>query len=148
MDINQRVDYILTYIKTLSRFLYQLKEGVIKKRGLKTIHVECLFYLKYKGPLSTTELVSYTLEDKAAVSKALKILEEKEFIAYDDSGKYKRKISLTVSGDLLAMDIQKEIYPALEKAREGIPSEDAKCFMMTMMKICENLNEYLNDNEK
>lgn len=148
MDIDQRVDYILTYIKTLSRFLYQQKEGVIKKRELKAIHIECLFYLKYKGPLSPTELISYTLEDKAAVSKALKILEQKEYITYEDTTKYKRKISLTVSGELLAKDIQKEIYPALQKAREGIPSEDAKCFMFTMMKICDNLNDYLKKNEK
>lgn len=143
MNEDQRVDDILTYVKMLPRFVYKLKDGVIKKKGLKTIHVECLFYLKYKGPLSATELVSYTLEDKAAISKALKILREKEYIVYDNKSKYKEKIKLTTAGELLAREIQKEIAPALRKAREGITDEEAQIFMRTMIKICLNLNDYL-----
>ncbi len=143
MNEDQRVDDILTYIKMLSRFVYQLKENVIRKKGLKTIHVECLFYLRYKGPLSATELISLTLEDKAAISKALKILKEKEYIVYDNKGKYKEKIALTVSGEVLTSDIQKEIAPALEKARIGISDEEAMNFIVTMKKICLNLKDYL-----
>lgn len=145
MNEEKRLDDFFTYIRLASKCVFKLKSKAVKKKDLKTIHVEILFYLSYKGPLSATEIVKLTLEDKAAVSKALKVLKEREYINYDNKNKYKEKISLTVSGQILARDIQEEATAALFKARRGISDEDAAVFASTLKKICDNLQAYANE---
>ena len=63
----------------------------------------------------------------------------------DNKNKYKEKISLTVSGQILARDIQEEATAALFKARRGISDEDAAVFASTLKKICDNLQAYANE---
>ena len=89
MNEEKRLDDFFTYIRLASKCVFKLKSKAVKNKDLKTIHVEILFYLSYKGPLSATEIVKLTLEDKAAVSKALKVLKEREYINYDNKNKYK-----------------------------------------------------------
>ena len=57
MNEEKRLDDFFTYIRLASKCVFKLKSKAVKNKDLKTIHVEILFYLSYKGPLSATEIV-------------------------------------------------------------------------------------------
>ncbi len=137
-----RLDDFLTYTHLLSKLVFRIKSRAIKDSGLKNIHVIILFYLTYKGPLTFKELVKYTLEDKAAISKALKTLKEKEIILYTQSS-YNENIMLTEKGEVIGKEIIFQSHEVLLEARKGIEDEDALIFMKTMKSIIENLEEYI-----
>ena len=113
MRENERLDEFFTYTRMISRMVTRLRLDAVKEENLKTIHVECLFYLIYKGPLSSAQLVRYTLEDKAAISKALKTLKEKGFVSYKTG--YNEKISLLEKGKTLAEQIEERSIQILKE---------------------------------
>ncbi len=137
-----RLDDFLTYTHLLSKLVFRIKSKTIKDSGLKNIHVISLFYLTYKGPLTFKELVKCTLEDKAAISKALKTLKEKEIILYTQSS-YNENILLTEKGEAIGKEIISQSHEVLLEARKGINDEDALIFMKTMKSIIENLEDYI-----
>lgn len=137
MRENERLDEFFTYTRMISRMVTRLRLDAVKEENLKTIHVECLFYLIYKGPLSSAQLVRYTLEDKAAISKALKTLKEKGFVSYKTG--YNEKISLLEKGKMLAEQIEEKSFQILKEARDGISDEEAKVFLSVLERICLNL---------
>lgn len=136
-----RLDDFLTYTHLLSKMVFLIKSKTIKDSGLKNIHVIILFYLTYKGPMTFKELVKCTLEDKSAISKAIKTLKEKEIILYNQNS-YNEKITLTEKGEEIGKEILSQSHKVLLEARKGINDEDALIFMKTMKSIIENLEEY------
>lgn len=138
---NIRLDDFLTYSHLLSKLVFHIKSQTIKESDLKNIHVMCLFYLEYKGPLTFKEIVKYTLEDKAAISKALKTLKYKKLIAYNNN--YNEKIELTEEGDSLGKKILFQSHSALNQARKGISDEQAQIFIDSMKKIIKNLEDFV-----
>lgn len=143
MKEEERLSDFFTYIRMLSKLLFRLKSNAVKKLGLKSVHVQCLFYLSYKGNMTFSNLVKLTLEDKASVSKALKILTDKDIVSYHAG--YNEEIVLTEEGKKVASEIEKESITALKEARKDIPDEDARIFVSTLKKICMNLREYVED---
>lgn len=143
MKEEERLADFFTYIRMLSKLLFRLKSNAVKKLGLKSVHVQCLFYLSYKGNMTFSNLVKLTLEDKASVSKALKILTDKDIVSYHAG--YNEEIVLTEEGKKVASEIEKESITALKEARKDIPDEDARIFVSTLKKICMNLREYVED---
>lgn len=143
MTEEERLADFFTYIRMLSKLLFRLKSNAVKKLGLKSVHVQCLFYLSYKGNMTFSNLVKLTLEDKASVSKALKILTDKDIVSYHAG--YNEEIVLTEEGKKVASEIEKESITALKEARKDIPDEDARIFVSTLKKICMNLKEYVED---
>lgn len=143
MKEEERLADFFTYIRMLSKLLFRLKSNAVKKLGLKSVHVQCLFYLSYKGNMTFSNLVKLTLEDKASVSKALKILTDKGIVSYHAG--YNEEIVLTEEGKKVASEIEKESITALKEARKDIPDEDARIFVSTLKKICMNLKEYVED---
>ncbi len=141
MNETLRLDDFLTYTHLLSKLVFRIKNKTIKNSGLKNIHVIILFYLTYKGPMTFKELVKYTLEDKAAISKALKTLKEKEIILYTQNS-YNEKITLTDKGEAIGKEIISQSHEVLLEARKEINDEDALIFMRTMKTIIKNLEEY------
>ncbi len=141
MNETLRLDDFLTYTHLLSKLVFRIKNKTIKNSGLKNIHVIILFYLTYKGPMTFKELVKSTLEDKAAISKALKTLKEKEIILYSQNS-YNEKITLTDKGETIGKEIISQSHEVLLEARKEINDEDALIFMRTMKTIIKNLEEY------
>ncbi len=140
MKENERLDDFFTYTRLISKMISKLRNSAVRDEGLKTIHVECLFYLFYKGQLSSSQLVRYTLEDKAAISKAIWTLKDKDYVSYRTG--YNEKISLTEKGEKLASEIERKSTEILSVARSGISDEDASTFMSVLKGIYHNLSEY------
>lgn len=144
MDEEKRLENFLTDIRALNRLLFIIKTRGIAESGLKQIHVMCLFYLIEKGPLSSSELVKYTLEDKAAISKAVKLLKEKAMIEYESG--YCQKIHLTEKGKIASEEIIKEAMNVFKIATKDFDEEDSKIFATVLSKIHTNLLNYVKTN--
>ena len=72
--------FTITILK-LNKLVQKIKLYEMQEYGLKAIHVMCGYYLmENPDGLTASELVKLTLEDKAAISRALKTLQEKGFV--------------------------------------------------------------------
>ena len=59
-------------ILKLNKIVQKIKTYEMKKFGLSSVHVMCLYALNYRREgLTSSELVKTTLEDKAAISRAV-----------------------------------------------------------------------------
>ena len=80
---NVFVDFTLSILR-LNKLVQRIKTFETEKFGLKPIHVMCGYYLN-RNPqgLTAKELTELTLEDKAAISRALKMMVEKGYVTCD-----------------------------------------------------------------
>ena len=87
-----------TYIiSKINQQIRKIKTEEVAEFGIKSSHVECIYYLSKYGELTATELCEYCNEDKASISRSILFLVENGFIASDENGhkKYKPLLSLT-----------------------------------------------------
>ena len=92
--------------------------------------------------LTATELVKQTLEDKAAISRALKGLRNNGYVTYDEKG-YNARILLTESGKKLADDINGKAERAVNAGSAEFSEEQRIFFYRSLSAIAANLEEYL-----
>lgn len=140
MNEEKRVEDFLSCFREINKLLFKIKSEAVCEFGLKSIHVMCLFYLSTKGAMSSSSLVKLTLEDKAAISKAIKLLKEKGFVDFKKG--YNEKISLTEAGEEISEEVKKECYEVLKEARKDISDDEASTFTKVLNRIFENLKEY------
>ena len=126
-----------------AKLIQRIKNIEMAEAGLKAVHVMCIYYLnKNKEGLTSKALVELTLEDKAAVSRALSLLKEKGYIEY--SGGYNALITLTDEGKKLAMYIDEKSRIALNNSSYDISEDERETFYTTLKKIENNIEEYYN----
>ena len=95
--MENRFENFTVAILKLNKLIQKIKLYEMRDYGLKAIHVMCVYYLRTRGELTASELSKLTLEDKAAISRAISFLNEKGFVNYD-SNKYNAPIKLTDEG--------------------------------------------------
>lgn len=123
--------------------IQRIKNYKIEEFGLKAVHVMCLHYLNQNpGGLTSTELVRMTLEDKAAMSRALSVLQEKDFVIYSKNERNGR-VYLTEAGRKVAADISLMAADAVDAGGNGVTEEDRAVFYQVLKHITENLNAYI-----
>ena len=72
--MNDRFQNFTFSIMKLNKLVNRIKLIEMKEFGLKGIHVLCIYDLFVQGAMTAGELSRVTLEDKAAISRALKLL--------------------------------------------------------------------------
>lgn len=130
-------------ILRINKLVQRIKLYEMEEYGLKAIHVMCVYYLAHnpKG-LTAGELIALTLEDKAAISRAIKILREKEYVVYD-SRKYNSAITLTPSGEQVARHIEERAKEAVIAGKDDALGEtNRKIFYDALNVIANNLHNY------
>ena len=143
----KRFETFVTVITDVHRSIQKIKIQEMSDFGLKGTHVMCLFYLQ-KNPegLTATQIVKYCEEDKAAVSRTLKELSERNLIMYHDfpgQRRYRSKITLTEKGNEITTAMNKKISHMVEIASEGFSKEERMIFYHVLRKISVNLKETL-----
>jgi DNA-binding MarR family transcriptional regulator len=114
----------------------------MKGFDLKAIHVMCVYYLsENKEGLTASELCKLTLEDKAAISRALTLLQEKGYIKYDTNG-YNANIKITDEGEKVAEFIMKKSQMAVEAGGSSLNDEEREIFYKALSSIADNLEKY------
>lgn len=137
MNQDERIDSFLTGIRKLSKLIFKAKSQIVKDFSLKSIHTIILFYLVKKGPLTNASLVRLTLEDKAAVSKALSSLKKSGLVEFSKG--YNSQVNLTQNGLEVASIIYDEALDFEKEARKGISEEDANVFLDVLDKYIDNI---------
>ena len=82
-----------------------------------------------------------TLEDKAAVSRALRVLQEKGYVEYAPHGR-NEIVKLTEEGAKLAESISAKINSAVDAGSAKLTEEQREFFYHSLLEITDNLIEY------
>ena len=136
--------FTITILK-LNKLVQKIKNFEMQEYGLKTIHVMCVYYLNiHPEGLTASELTKLTLEDKAAISRALKLLQEKGYASYDPN-KYNAEIRLTKEGKEFASIIDKKADKAVNAGSYAFTEEQRASFYKELGTIANNLEKYYNE---
>ncbi len=127
----------------LNKLVQRIKQYEMAEYGLKAIHMMCVYYLAHRPDgLTAVELSKLTLEDKAAISRALRVLRQKGYVAYD-SQRYNAPIRLTDAGRALSVHLDARADCAVQAGKDNaLSDEDRMAFYATLGKISANLETY------
>lgn len=129
-------------ILKLYKLVQRIKQYDMKELNLKSIHVMCVYYLnEHREGLTASELMRLTLEDKAAISRALRQLLAEGYVLYDVK-KYNSAIKLTAKGIETAEYINAKADEAVTAGSADFTEEERVLFYKTLAQIIENLKTY------
>jgi DNA-binding MarR family transcriptional regulator len=145
--MEKRFENFTIAILKLNKLIQKIKLYEMKDYGLKAIHVMCIYYLDTnEGGLTASELTRLTLEDKAAISRALVLLSERGFIKYDGN-KYNALVTITDDGKKIAAHIENRANAAVNAGGGNLTEEERGTFYRALYSIANNLEEYYNNLE-
>ncbi len=138
-------EYFTKEITSIYRSIQRIKEFEMGKFGLKGIHVTCLYFLyRYPQGLTSAKLTQLTGEDKGAISRAISLLKDKNFVKQDiKQGKnYRANIILTESGIQIAKAQSEKIDSAVLAVTDGLSCQDRQVFKSVLSQLQDNLKAY------
>lgn len=134
-------NFTVTILK-LNKLVNRIKNYEMQEYGLKTIHVMCVYYLSsHAEGLTASELVKLTLEDKAAISRALKTLQEKGYVSYHPN-QYHAVIRLSEEGKKLAEIVSEKAEKAVAAGSYEFTAEQRLAFYKSLGVIAQQLETY------
>ncbi len=129
-------------IMKLDKLVKRIKMLEMKKYGLKSVHAMCIYYLgEHPSGLTAGELVRLTLEDKAAISRAVKELSECGLVTCSQCG-YNAPITLTERGREMASEFFALAEGAVREVGADFTEEERAAFYRSLGDITENLENY------
>ncbi|MBD5132828.1 MAG: winged helix-turn-helix transcriptional regulator [Clostridiales bacterium] len=129
-------------ILKLNKLVQKIKLYEMEEYGLKAIHVMCGYYLyEHADGLTISELSKYCLEDKAAISRAVSTMRDKDLAAYD-AKTYNGKITLTDKGKDFAIAVGHKADRAVNAGSADMTEEQRVEFYKTLGTIVDNLKDY------
>ncbi|BBK22099.1 MarR family winged helix-turn-helix transcriptional regulator [Amedibacterium intestinale] len=144
-----RFELFLSGIHSIYRNIQQIKSAEMEELGLKGTHFLCLYYLhKSEIPLTPVQLSKKCLLDKAAISRIIKQLIEKNLVFYEETTekrRYRNALSLTSKGKQITEVFMDRINVALSKGGKGLTEEERSIFYSCLTKIKNNLQEIVDD---
>lgn len=144
-----RFEVFLSAINSIYRNIQQIKSAEMEELGLKGTHFLCLYYLnKNETPLTPAQLSKKCLLDKAAISRIIKQLVEKNLVFYEETNgkrRYRDTLSLTPTGKQITQVFMKRINVALSKGGKGLTEEERKVFYACLTTIKNNLQEVVDE---
>ena len=136
----------------LNRCLQRIKDLEMRKFGLRSAHTMCVFYLgQHPEGLTVTQLSEICREDKAAVSRCLSQLAQRELVvsyAPRNLRAYRNPYRLTEKGRLLAKQMDERVAEALRWGGKGLTEEQRESFYASAQIILDNLSRYQEDGEE
>lgn len=135
------VDFTVPVL-SLYKTVQKIKAVEVEKYGLKSVHVLCIYYLdKNSSGMTAKELTEATLEDKAAISRALKILQEKGYVSYLNNSR-NSVVLLTEEGRKLSDEIGERIKLAVAAVSMDFTEQERSFFYKSLDEIAVNLKNY------
>ena len=140
--MNDRFENFTISVLKLSKLIQKIKLLEMEDFGLRAIHVMCIYYLDVnRDGLTAGELVKMTLEDKAAISRALGILRDGGYVIYSTKS-YNSKAKLTESGEKLARFIDERAARAVDAAGSEFSDDERAMLYRSLGMVTENLEAY------
>ena len=135
--MDHRFETFSLSILELNRYLQKIKELEMKQFGLKANHTMCLYYLgQHPEGLTATQLTELCKEDKAAVSRCLSQLSDRQLVVCEQPEDHKRSYR------------SHYIKEALSYGGRGLTEERRRDFYGTLAIISENLSDYLTEHSQ
>lgn len=143
-----RFENFTVTILRLNKLIQKIKLLEMTEYGLRAVHVMCVYYLDlHREGLTASELARLTLEDKAAISRALGTLRDRGYINYN-SRRYNSKVVLTPRGEGVARHISNRAESAVEAGGNGLSEQDRAVLYSSLSRITKHLEDYYRDLQK
>ncbi len=114
----------------------------MREHGLKGTYALYLLTLDAaKDGITAARLCEMTQRDKADVSRAVSLFQEKGFVEAYGENRYRAPIRLTSKGRQVAASIRKKADSALKTAGEGLSDEMRRNMYQALEIISTNLKE-------
>ena len=138
----ERFEAFTKNVAAADKFVKKIKGAEMRRFGIQGSCVMCLFYLSNaEEGLTPIELRELCDEDKAAISRNLASLHEKNFIMVDEKKKYRALIRLTEKGEEMAKRLDGLIETWVEVVGKGLSEQDRAAFYRGLDIISNNLRE-------
>lgn len=144
--MDNRFETFVSLIFEINRGIQKIKDAEMGKLGLKASHTMCLYYLyQNKDGLTATKMTELCSIDKAAISRTLKQLVDKDLIYCDNSGQklYKNRYFLTEKGEEWSAKLMTAIANAMVNVSLDVDEADRESLYKSLGTIRDNLNNYL-----
>lgn len=139
-----RYERFSSSVSGINRCIQKIETDVMERFGLRGSHAQYLATLRrYEQGLTVSQLSDMCMKDKAAVSRAVSEMEEKELISREAAGDnfYRAAIQLTDKGKEIAEYVAKNATAAVELAGKGLSNEEREIFYAALDLISGNLRE-------
>lgn len=142
-----RFEDFVGIISNIHKNIEKIKKNKMREFGLSGNHVMCLHYLaQYKEGLTAAELCQLISVDKAATSRTLSELLEKEFVYYpnlDGVKKYRVKVKLTEKGIFATKQIDQIIDEVVEEIGKDLSEGERTAMYRSLNSISNNLEQLI-----
>lgn len=149
--MNERFNQFSEIITKINKHFQQIKELEMEHIGLKASHVTVFLELyRQKDGVTSAQLSRACQLDKAAISRILPELEEKDMIFIDcdkTRKKYAAKVMLSEKGKACVEKITQIIDENVEEASLQISQEERDIFYRNLNQIAKQL-EYLHEKKR
>lgn len=138
----ERFETFSLAISDISKQWHKLTTEEMGKYGLKGPHsIYLLVMAKYEEGLTAPQLCEYCGRDKADVSRAMSIMEEKGLVIKEciNNSFYRGVLKLTDEGKKAARYVAERAGRAVEIAGRGITEEERRIFYDSLAIIAGNL---------
>ena len=146
--MEKRFETFTLLISSLSRSIRRIKTETMAAYHLKSPHVSCLYYLYRHPGMTAAELCEVCDEDKAAVSRSILYLEQRQYLvrelpadreARQTAKRYRAPLTLTEEGSRIAAELAEKVDCVLEAVSLGVSEEDRAVMYAALEQINRNL---------
>ena len=146
--MENRFETFTVLIASINRSIRRIKTEEMSEHGLKSPHVSCLYYLHKNPSMTAAELCEVCEEDKAAVSRSILFLEQKNYLTREIPAEregrqmakhYRAPLALTEEGSRIAGEIAEKVDRVLEAVSQGVSEEDRTIMYAALEQINRNL---------
>lgn len=141
-------EHFLFLIAGVYRSVQKIERDEMVKYGYKGVYAQYLAAMKrYQEGVTSAQLCEICEKDKAAVSRAVKEMEEKGLIYRVHSGDtpYRARLKLTEKGHQAVEVVRECAKKAVEAAGKGLSDENRQTFYTVLELIAGNLVDMIRD---
>lgn len=129
-------------IFSISRYWNKIATEEMKKYGLRGTYAFYLLMIAgYEGEITAARLADLCQRDKADVSRAMALFQEKGILEPYKGAKYRVTLKLTPKGRELAEQINNRVTVVLEQAGKGLSEELREDMYRSLDIIAANMRE-------
>lgn len=130
-------------VSRIHHSIQKIKTAEMQRYDLKAVHVMCLYLLEERPEgLAPTVIVDQTGEDKAAISRALKELRQRNLVelAQEDGVRaYRVPVRLTAEGMILAKEVHATVHQYFDRMAPETTPEERAVFYRVLFQLSDNL---------
>ena len=147
--MQHRVTDFMTLVVAAYKKLQQIKKkqtALYAAYDIKSQHVMVLYFLGHNiHGLTVTELANLCCEDKAATSRAVEYLVERNYVVHEEEmvrRRWRSKVKITPAVMRLCRIIDHVSIEASNIVKEGISDEDLQVFYRVFHQMVKNMEKF------